>query len=177
MSPETLLKQKKKQAAPSEDLLIDTSNMNEQQAAAMEIAEMAREEASHKDSFAGRVFLGSFVSSLMAPFSRPDEKGRAAGGGPVGEVAVRHHDAADDVEVLEQLHGAEDRRASDVGRHAQHVLHCEVGRRRKERVEHAAAAGGDAVPAQLQALDDEVEVRHETKYQLAPRLCQPYVCG
>ena len=96
MSPETLLEQKKKQAAPSEDLLIDTSKMNEQQAAAMEVAELARDEASHLDSFAGRLFMGSFVSTLIAPFPRQSEKDRACGDEIVRQVSeflAQHLDA------------------------------------------------------------------------------------
>ena len=87
MSPETLIQAKKKQATPSEELIIDTSDMNEGQAAAMEIAELARDEVTHRDSFAGRLFMGSFAPSLIAPFPRQDDKDRACGDEIVRQVS------------------------------------------------------------------------------------------
>ena len=80
MSPETLIQAKKKQATPSEELIIDTSDMNEGQAAAMEIAELARDEVTHRDSFAGRLFMGGFAPALVAAFPRQREKDQGGGG-------------------------------------------------------------------------------------------------
>ena len=58
------------------EMIIDTSSMNEGKAAALEVAEMARDASDTKPSFGGQLFMGSFDAAMLSPFPEqtPEEK-------------------------------------------------------------------------------------------------------
>ena len=51
-----------------EESVIDTSKMNADKAAAMNLAESARDNNLQQNSFAGQLFMGSFQADLIYPF-------------------------------------------------------------------------------------------------------------
>jgi len=86
MSPETLQPDQARAARPpADDMVIDTAGMSEGQAAAMEVAEAARDHETHQESFAGRLFLGRFDASMIEPFPVQAEADRRIG----DEMVVR----------------------------------------------------------------------------------------
>ncbi|MCZ6836250.1 MAG: acyl-CoA dehydrogenase family protein [Planctomycetota bacterium] len=97
MSPDTLKRTTMNPAdSAQEESVIDTSGMSEGQARAMEVTEAARDHKSHKDSFAGRLFLGRYDPSLLAPFPMQNEEDRRVGDEIVAKVCsflAKHLDA------------------------------------------------------------------------------------
>ena len=58
-----------------EEMIIDTSKMNEGKRAAMEVAESARETEWNNPSFGGELFMGNFRADLIDPFPvQPDDE-------------------------------------------------------------------------------------------------------
>ncbi len=72
------------------------------------------------------------------------------------QTAVLHQHAADDVQVLQQLHRAEDGRASHVRQPLHDVFDREVCRHRHKYVEDAPPCAGQPVAAHAKSLDDDI---------------------
>ncbi len=73
---------------------IDTSNMSESQRQSMEVAESARE-AHYRDSFAGRMLLGTFDPKELLPFPTQDADDRNIGDVLVAKVSKLLQDTLD----------------------------------------------------------------------------------
>jgi len=86
-----------KQTDPSEDeSVIDTSKMSADKAAAMNLAESARDTSEQQSSFAGQLFMGSFQSDLIYPFPEQNEEQKKIGDELVKQVCdflINHLDA------------------------------------------------------------------------------------
>ena len=78
----------KKQSQEHDALIIDTSKMNQGQAAAMEVAESARDSGDDRGSFAGPLFMGSFDPSWIEPFPHQSDEDRAIGDELVQKVSA-----------------------------------------------------------------------------------------
>ena len=58
---------------PEDDMVIDTSQMNEGKRKALEIAESSRDSYSTSESFASSLFMGEFPANLIRPFPEQSE--------------------------------------------------------------------------------------------------------
>lgn len=74
-------------AADGQQLAIDTSKMSEGQRQAMEVAESARE-AHYRESFAGRLLMGTFDPAQLLPFPQQSEADRRVGDELVAGVSA-----------------------------------------------------------------------------------------
>ncbi len=68
-------------------MIIDTSKMNEGQAAAMEVAESARDAGSDARSFAGGLFMGTFDTNAVSPFPQQSREDAEIGDDMVRRVS------------------------------------------------------------------------------------------
>ena len=76
--------------------VIDTSKMNKQKAAAMQLAESARDNSKQQSSFAGQLFMGNFQSDLIFPFPLQNTQEKKIGDELVKQVCdflINHLDA------------------------------------------------------------------------------------
>lgn len=93
------MKNKPQQHSPNqheEQSVIDTSKMNSEKAAAMQLAESARDNSKQQSSFAGQLFMGNFASDLIFPFPKQSHQEREIGDQLVKEVCkflIDHLDA------------------------------------------------------------------------------------
>ncbi|WP_022940447.1 acyl-CoA dehydrogenase family protein [Psychromonas hadalis] len=81
---------------PEEESVIDTSKMNSAKAAAMQLAEAARDNSRQQSSFAGQLFMGSFQSDLIFPFPTQSVEDKRVGDKLVKQVCdflINHLDA------------------------------------------------------------------------------------
>ena len=62
-----------------EEMVFDTSKMTADQAAAMEVAEAAREKEWREPSFAAKLFMGEFDADLMLNIEDQDPKDKEIG--------------------------------------------------------------------------------------------------
>ena len=83
------------------ELIIDTSHMNEEQRAAMEIAEAARDQNSAAEGFAQQLFLGRFRPDLVTPFPVQSRDERETGDVFVKKVCAFLREHLDPEEVDE----------------------------------------------------------------------------
>lgn len=73
---------------PKEESVIDTSKMNADKAATMQLTEAAREAALDQKSFAGQLFMGSFQPHLLFPFPVQSLNDKIIGDHLVEEVCL-----------------------------------------------------------------------------------------
>lgn len=76
--------------------VIDTSKMNSEKAAAMQLAESARDNRVQKSSFAGQLFMGNLQTDLIFPFPTQSSEERRIGDQLVDKVCdflIKHLDA------------------------------------------------------------------------------------
>jgi len=71
-----------------DQLLIDTSGMNQGQSAAMDVAERARDQGGEKGGFAGGLFMGRFDPSWLNPFPDQSDEDRLIGDEMVQKVST-----------------------------------------------------------------------------------------
>jgi len=79
-----------------EQSVIDTSKMNIEKAAAMQLAESARDNSKQQSSFAGQLFMGNFTSDLIFPFPTQSLAEKKIGDDLVKQVCeflINHLDA------------------------------------------------------------------------------------
>jgi alkylation response protein AidB-like acyl-CoA dehydrogenase len=79
-----------------EQSVIDTSKMNTEKAAAMQLAESARDNSKQQSSFAGQLFMGNFASDLIFPFPTQTPAEKKIGDDLVKQVCeflINHLDA------------------------------------------------------------------------------------
>ena len=91
----------------------------------------------------------------------------AAAADAVVQAAILQEDAADDLEVREEAHGAEDGGAAYGAGLAQYVFHGEVAALGEHGGDDGHARGGDPVIERLQLADDGFQLGHsnDTWYQ------------
>ena len=68
------------------EMIIDTSKMNEGKRAALEVTESARDQSSNEATFAGNLFMGSYKPQEMLPFPSQTPEEKAIGDQLVKEV-------------------------------------------------------------------------------------------
>lgn len=102
MQSDTAKQFKKRQ---DEQIAIDTSKMNEEQRAAMEVAESARDFAAAEDGFAAELFMGRFRPDLIMPFPEQTATDKAIGDELVAKVSsyLREHLDADEVDRTQTI--------------------------------------------------------------------------
>ena len=83
------------------EMMIDTSRMNEGQREALEVTEAARETKVENPSFAGQLFMGTFVPDPLTPFPFQNDKEREIGDKLVESLATYLKDHLDPEEVDE----------------------------------------------------------------------------
>jgi len=76
----------KKQTEQEQQSVIDTSKMNKDKAAAMHLAEAARDNKTQQNSFAGKLFMGSFQADLIYPFPEQSTEDKLIGDKIVKQV-------------------------------------------------------------------------------------------
>lgn len=81
------VEREKPSESPSESL-IDTSKMSKGQAAALEVAESARDQGNAADGFAGNLLLGRLRMEMLDPFPRQSDEDRAIGDEMVAKVTA-----------------------------------------------------------------------------------------
>lgn len=77
----------KDQPPQEEELVMDTSKMNEGERQAMEMAEAAREKHWAKDSFVAQLFMGTLAFGMISPFPAQSEDERKEGDAFVAELS------------------------------------------------------------------------------------------
>ena len=90
----------------------------------------------------------------------------------VDDSAVVEDDLADDVEIPQELHGADDGGTADRGRGVLDVLGGEVVAEVAHGVEHGAARSGEAVTAAGQRSFDGIRDRHGPMVPRVGPVCQ-----
>ncbi|GLS90256.1 acyl-CoA dehydrogenase [Psychromonas marina] len=84
------------QAQHEQQSVIDTSKMNSEKAAAMQLAESARDNSKQQSSFAGQLFMGNFQEDLIFPFPTQSQAEKKIGDELVEQVCeflINHLDA------------------------------------------------------------------------------------
>lgn len=84
------------QAQNEQQSVIDTSKMNSEKAAAMQLAESARDNSKQQSSFAGQLFMGNFEENLIFPFPTQSQAEKKIGDELVDQVCeflINHLDA------------------------------------------------------------------------------------
>jgi alkylation response protein AidB-like acyl-CoA dehydrogenase len=89
---------RKTSAEQDDEMMIDTSGMNEEQRAAMEVAEAARDQAAG-GGFAQQLFMGQFRPDLMTPFPSQSRDDRETGDVFVKKVSAFLREHLDPEEV------------------------------------------------------------------------------
>ena len=90
----------------------------------------------------------------------------------VDDGTVVEDDLADDVEIPQELHGAEDGGAADRGRGVLNILSGEVVAEVAHGVEHGAARSGEPVAAAGQRSFDGIRDRHGPMVPRVGPVCQ-----
>jgi hypothetical protein len=85
-----------------EESIIDTSQMNDGQRAAMEVAESARDTQSEKSSFGRDLFMGQFRPELLYPFPQQSRDDEVVGDRLISEVSDYLKENLDPEQVDEQ---------------------------------------------------------------------------
>ena len=74
--------------AQTDEMLIDTSKMNEGKVSALELTEAARGEALDTPSFAGQLFMGVFKPETIFPFPEQTAEEKKIGDDLVAKVSL-----------------------------------------------------------------------------------------
>jgi alkylation response protein AidB-like acyl-CoA dehydrogenase len=83
------------------EMIIDTSSMNEGKRAALEVAEMARDTSERKPSFGGQLFMGAFDPSELFPFPEQTDEEKAIGDELIAKIIPYLEENLDPEEVDE----------------------------------------------------------------------------
>jgi len=81
------------------EMVIDTTGMNEGMRAALEVAEMARDTSTKQPSFGGQLFMGTFDKDMLFPFPEQTPEEKAIGDELVAKVIAYIEEHLDPEEV------------------------------------------------------------------------------
>ena len=106
-----------------DELVIDTSKMNEGKATAINLTESARDETSAENSFAGQLFMGSFQPELIFPFPTQSKEEKAIGDKLVAVVCqfLIDHVDAEEIDATQTIPDSVIKGLTDLGLFAMKV--------------------------------------------------------